>query len=226
MTLDIIKEYIELILKEYDMDRDHLLRIWTDKHPTVDTTLPLIEPPKPPLPPPGLLTDFPDIKVITPLPPPPPILSLPSPPSTSEPEFDEKKLSKMKKPQLQQLCRDKGYIIKGTKSVLIQRLLGTEIEKKKTNLSGVKKKKTKSKKSISDILQKIIHSSDTIHIRRNSYDNYEHPETGLVFDTITKKVIGHQLDDGRIGGLTSQDIELCKYHNFQYEIPETLNETN
>ena len=50
----------------------------------------------------------------------------------------------------------------------------------------------------------------TISIRRNQFGNHAHPETGLIFDIKTKKVIGKQNDDGSIEELTAKDIAFCK----------------
>ena len=64
--------------------------------------------------------------------------------------------------------------------------------------------------------------TSTIPIRRNQFNNHEHPETCLVFCVKTKKVIGKQQDDGSVSQLTTDDIENCHKFKFEYFVPENL----
>jgi hypothetical protein len=44
----------------------------------------------------------------------------------------------------------------------------------------------------------------------------------LVFNTKTKRVIGHQEEDGSVSELCDEDIENCKKFKFQYDTPQNL----
>lgn len=170
--MNYIKEYIELLLKEYDLDEDILLKIWTDAHPNEEK---------------------------------------------EEKQLSEaSRLKKMKKPELQQLCREKNLKVTGTKSALMDRLLGKEVVVEKP-----KSKKSK-KKSIADVLRKISQNTEVLNIRRNLFNNFEHIETGFVFNETDHKVVGKQNDDGFVVPLTDKDIETCQGYNFDYEIPENI----
>jgi len=59
-------------------------------------------------------------------------------------------------------------------------------------------------------------------IRKNQYGNYENMETRLVFNPISHKVIGKQLENGNVAQLTLTDLELCKQKNFSYEAPVNI----
>ena len=118
----------------------------------------------------------------------------------------------MKKTEIQALCKEKALKCSGTKIQLIDILLGCSIGKSK---------KTAVIKP-TPIETKIANQSSTIAIRRNQYGNHEHPETGLIFDNKTKKVIGKQNDDGSIDGLTVDYIDLCNKYKFNYTLPDDL----
>ena len=60
-----------------------------------------------------------------------------------------------------------------------------------------------------------------ISVNRNQFGNYEHPETGLVFNT-SLIVIGKQRDDGSVDTLTESDIDSCNQFKFKYQLPENL----
>jgi hypothetical protein len=47
-------------------------------------------------------------------------------------------------------------------------------------------------------------------------------ETGLVFDEITEKVLGKQLEDGGVAPLTEADMEVCKERGFSFDIPDVI----
>lgn len=85
---------------------------------------------------------------------------------------------------------------------------------KKSNAKASKPVKKGSKKSPKPV---------SLQIRRNKFDNFEHPETHFVFDKDDKVVVGKQNDDGTIQPLTQEDVELCtgKY-NFEYRVAENL----
>lgn len=167
-AIEIIKEYITLVLDEWDMNdltREDFLKVWLDKHPEEE--------------------------------------------KTPEKELRLGDLQNMKKAELQELCRQRKHNDKGVKQVLIGRLLGKEIVSKK-----------KSKKQV---LQKLVDKQPSLNISRNTHGNYEHAETGLVFDELEQQVIGKQLEDGSVKGLTAEDVQVCEEYNFLYCLPENLN---
>lgn len=125
---------------------------------------------------------------------------------------------KLKKVELQQLCREKGYKVTGTKGDLIQRLTSS-------NPSPKKQAKVPHKKSqkIPTILKMLNEKANEIPICRNKFDHFEHAETKLVFDEITHKVKGKQCHDtGAVLALTDEDYDTCKEFKFDFDLPETL----
>jgi hypothetical protein len=166
-----IKEFISVLIKEFELDEDELLHLWKTK--CTQLTIPVIE-------------------------------------TSTDPEQNE--LEKMKVAELKALCKKHGYPVSGTKKVLIGRILKKEVPKKKG-------RSKRDKKNIASILRN--HSTLSLHnIRRNKYDNYEHAETGFVFDDVSKIVIGKQSDTGEIIALTPADIESCIQYKFGYMLPE------
>jgi hypothetical protein len=132
-------------------------------------------------------------------------------------------LLKCNKAELTALCKQKGCKCSGTKTDLISRLLGKEDTKK---AEDTKKPKTTSKKStpreISPIEKKLVANIPNILVKRNKYNNYEHPETGLVFNNETKTVIGKQNKNGSVDDLSEDDIDQCNAFKFKFEIPTNL----
>ena len=133
--------------------------------------------------------------------------------------------------ELAQMCADKGLKKSGTKAQLAARITGgTEEDVKKTTTSKKDAPKpatsktstkltTEKQKSILDMVGK---TKTIISIKLNSHGNHEHPESGLVFDSVTKKCIGKQEENGKISPLTEEDIDLCNKFKFKYVIPENL----
>jgi hypothetical protein len=121
---------------------------------------------------------------------------------------DEDKLKNMKKPEIVQLCRDRGLKCSGTKEQLISQLLSCSSEEQPTNNKVVLSK-----------LQQFIPANFII---QNSFGNYEHKETGLVLDK-NKIVIGRQNDDGTINNdLSAEDIEECHRYKLDYRYSDNL----
>lgn len=136
-------------------------------------------------------------------------------------DMDTQDVWKLKKPELQALCRKKGVKCSGTKEQLISYLLGKESPSPKK--SSPKKKKVESKVvETTPIAKKLTAKVPTVAIRRNQFGNHEHPETSLVFDKKTKKVIGKQNDDGSVDDLTKADIDICNQYKFEYTNPDNL----
>jgi hypothetical protein len=155
----------------------------------------------------------------------------------SKPSVSEKKaidpvaLLKCNKEELVGLCKSYGYKCSGTKTVLIGRLLGKEDNdeksskstKKNTDTKKVESKKVETKKVEStNVAKKLTANIPNILIRRNKYNNYEHTETGLIFDNTTKIVIGKQNINGSVDDLTEVDIDKCNAFKFKFKIPINL----
>lgn len=139
-------------------------------------------------------------------------------------DLSEGRLLKCTRAELVALCKSHGHKCGGTKPVLLGRLLGRD-----DVVPAPRKKKTPPKKTKSfqsDIVKKLTADVKHIAIRRNQFNNHEHPETGLVFDKKTKKVVGKQQDDGTLSELTSEDIDQCKKFKFEYQIPDNLDRNN
>ena len=143
--------------------------------------------------------------------------------SFSEVDVSPDFLLKCNKAELTALCKQKGCKCSGTKTELISRLLGKEDNK---NPEDNKKPKTTSKKitprEISPIEKKLVANIPNILVKRNKYNNYEHPETGLVFDNETKTVIGKQNKNGSVDDLSEDDIDQCNAFKFKFQIPTNL----
>lgn len=141
-------------------------------------------------------------------------------------------LMKLSRMELAELCKLKKLRVGGTKAELIHRL--EESNKSSSSVENVTQSSTitasknvsKVKPTeVSPILQKLGANSPVLKIARNKFNNYEHKETSLVFDSKTNKVVGKQLPDGSISALSENDIEQCQKYNFPIQIPENLNET-
>lgn len=139
-------------------------------------------------------------------------------------ELDYNVLLKCKKPEIQALCRQRNLKIKGTKEELIALLVGKNNDTiPKTSQTEKKPKKpTKQETEIPTVIKKLTSNITTVAIRRNQFGHHEHPETSLVFDTKSKKVIGKQNDDGTIADLTPEDINTCNQYKFTFVRPDNL----
>ena len=126
--------------------------------------------------------------------------------SNSE-SISKEKLSKLKKKELEQICREKGIQnIKGKKEELINRILNNNKDDNK-------------------IVENIITGLSTILIEKNKFGNYEHKQTNLIFNRNTKTVIGKQnQDSGEIEQLSESDIELCNQYKFKFKIPDQIDQ--
>ena len=131
-------------------------------------------------------------------------------------------LLKCNKAELIALCKTHGKKCSGTKSVLINRLLG----KDEADESVKSKTKITKQEVVKDVpvIKKLTANIPNILIRRNKFNNYEHPETSLIFDNETKLVIGKQKDDGTIDQLTEDDIDQCNAFKFKFKIPSDLDQ--
>ena len=138
-------------------------------------------------------------------------------------QFDEVNTSynKMKKPELVQLCVDKGFKSSGSKPELITYLID-EVKEEEKPQKKITKTAAVAPPTQADVIKKIVAASPVIVIRRNEHGNHEHPDSRFVFNPTTKKVIGKQEDDGTVSAITKNDIDTCNKYNFFYEIPECL----
>ena len=136
-------------------------------------------------------------------------------------EVNHDNLLNYNKQELIALCKSKGKKCSGTKVILINRLLGKEDEDEKK--SPISKKSTSKKQpEKTPVAKKLSANIPNILIRRNQFNNYEHPESGLVFNDKEKIVIGKQNDNGSIDDLTEEDIDKCNAFKFKYNIPVNL----
>lgn len=125
------------------------------------------------------------------------------------------KLAKSSVAELKVMLKSKGLKVGGKKADLIARILNGDDSKPK--------KKTKVQKNTPKIIKELTENISHIQIRRNSFGNFEHQETRLVFNKETQEVIGKQNDDGTLSDLTKEDIEMCNKYKFKYVLPENLN---
>jgi len=123
-------------------------------------------------------------------------------------DVSEERLMKSTKAELSALCKAKGIKCSGRKADLIARLVGKELKSK-----PVPKKSKKASQPLK-VVKKLTAHVPSIPIRRNRFNNMEHPETSFVFDKKTERVIGKQNDNGNIDNLVASDIELCKKFKF------------
>lgn len=64
---------------------------------------------------------------------------------------------------------------------------------------------------------KVEPETTTISIRLNSHNNLMHKQTKLVFDRVSKKVIGRQGEDETPMKLTKDDLNMCSTWGFEYD---------
>lgn len=123
-------------------------------------------------------------------------------------ENTQKKVNSMvrshSKNDLLKICKTQNKSANGTKYDLVLRILNLE-EKMNKNRETLEKQ-----------------PSIILRIEKNSYGNYVHKDTGLVFDKNTRKVIGKQLENGNIRPINRSDIEICQKYKFQYNLPNQL----
>ena len=165
---------------------------------------------------------------------------VPAPISVVSPDvsnaLDPSKIMGATVPELKALCKANKLSTGGKKQDLIDRLVSlcnSSSENKDNvesadasnaaNAANVKQTvptAPKKKKRSPNRMPNIPISS--IHITKNVHNNYEHPETKLVFEKESKQVIGKQQDDGTITALTEEDIQVCDQFKFSYKMPEKI----
>jgi len=137
-------------------------------------------------------------------------------------EITKEKIMVATKDMLAAMCKKKGLKMSGKKEELVSRLLDS-LSSSSSSSSSLSAKPSSSKtKDDSPVVKAAKASIGELAIRRNKHGNFEHMQTGLVFNT-EKQVYGKQLDSGEVKPLTSEDIETCKKYKFLFKLPENLN---
>lgn len=98
------------------------------------------------------------------------------------------------------------------------KMLTKEPAKKETKTT-----KTAAKKSVDEKTEKLVEKvivKDKLNIRKNKFGNYCDVETNIVFDRDSKKALGNQLETGKIGPLTKEQISFCESKNLSFDPPE------
>jgi hypothetical protein len=128
------------------------------------------------------------------------------------------------KEMLAAMCKKKGLKQSGKKEELYQRLIESISTSSKAAdpKSSEPKKSAPSKKEEAPLIKSIKERTAELAIRKNKHGNFEHVQTGLIFNT-DKLVYGKQLENGTVVDLTSTDVETCKKYKFPFKIPENLN---
>jgi len=143
--------------------------------------------------------------------------------SLEKKDLDEEIIKKSTIPELKKLCEKHG--LKSTckkKEELCDRLKQFLLDGKIEEKEPKRKVKETSEYNSSAKVFKYIQNDDKIVINKNKFGNYEHDETKLVFNKITKEVMGYQLENGEIRDIDVDDIELCKKYKFAYILPKNL----
>ena len=195
----VVFSYIDTVVNKYDLNSDELYRLWGEKCEAIYETKTQKSSPKK------------DV------------------PTSNEADVDDlspKRLSGASKKELQALCRYHGYKVTGNKDILKNRLLGKDPDGKsrKSSVASVKKsKKQTPPPEQKEIVKKVQAQIPSVSVRRNEHGNFVHPESGLLFDRDSQKIVGRQLDDGTIiKQLTDEDIQVCKRFKFAYDLPQNL----
>jgi hypothetical protein len=128
--------------------------------------------------------------------------------------MDKEHLLTLKRDELVKLCVEHKKPKSGTKADLIARLLGDPVEPKS---KPKKKANTIQKNTLQQLEAHIQKHTPVILIERNQHGQFQHIESGLVFDPQTKKVIGKSSGSEALELLDLEDLEVCHKYHFQYE---------
>jgi hypothetical protein len=139
-------------------------------------------------------------------------------------DLTEKNLKKMKKKELQEICRSLKLKSTGKKADLISQILNSKNQPKifgtnKNHPKSTKNSQQKKKKS-KDISKKLANPENKINIQKSESGNYTYD--GLVIDKASRKVIGVELDDGSVGSLGQSAIEKCYQYKLPFVMPDNL----
>jgi hypothetical protein len=92
---------------------------------------------------------------------------------------------------------------------------------KETSKTVKQKNEEKDTELINNLVVKRNGTKPTVRLIRNQFNNWEHAELGLIYNT-NSQVIGRQNPNGSVDSLTLQDIQLCREYNFNYIIPDKI----
>jgi hypothetical protein len=127
------------------------------------------------------------------------------------------------KTELQQMCKEKNKSMSGTKIDMAQRVLGIVVQKAVSSTSASQDEGGSTAGKKKDAFSVVAPDSSLIlRIAKNKFGHYTHDETSMVFDPITKRVIGVQLPSGSVRSLQRIDIDTCQKFKFQYNFPNML----
>jgi hypothetical protein len=192
---DSVKEFFKTLSKKYELDENELVSLWNGKESSV------VEKKKSPK-----KTESPKLET--------------QKEDKKEPEITKEKIMTATRDMLAAMCKAKGLKMSGKKDELVQRLLESLGNSDKKEV--VKKTPPKSSKKEEPVVLKTVkEKSGHLEIRKNKFGNFEHVETGLVFNG-DKMVYGRQMEDGGVSELLPEDIEACKKYKFPYKLPENL----
>ena len=141
-------------------------------------------------------------------------------------EITDQQIMNANMAELKAICKQLKLTVGGKKQDLIDRILKSRQNGSQNGLQNTTETKQETtsdkpkKKRSPNRMPNIPVSS--IQIKKNEHGNYEHPETKLVFNREERAVIGKQKDDGTIGVLTEEDIEVCNQFKFTYKMPEKI----
>jgi len=150
-------------------------------------------------------------------------------------DLSAKDLLKLKKPELQQMCREKGKRTVGTKVQLVEFLLNCDISEALSEKSPSPDEKPVPKKIVSKtsttkqelpVAEAVKKNSGklSLQLRKNKDGLYVHSETNFVFDTNMTVYGKYNVSTSKVSNLTDDDIQECKRLAFKYTIPENLDE--
>jgi hypothetical protein len=194
---DVIQKFILDISEKYNLDENEIKLLWNAENKTIPSTSKKVVEKK--------------------------VVEKKESSSSIDKKNDMSELEKCNKASLIAMCKTYGHKCSGTKDILISRLMGKDATEpvKKIETKSTSVKEATKLESI-PIVKKLTANIPNILIRRNRFNNYEHPETGLIFDNATKIIIGTQKKDGSIEDLTEDDIDKCHAFKFQYKLPKNL----
>lgn len=125
--------------------------------------------------------------------------------------------------ELKGMCKDRGLKCSGKKADLFSRLVNGDKTPNNKPVVPSKPAITKKKVDTQDVIKQLkANVSSSVQLRRNTFGNYQHPHSDLIFNE-QKKVYGVQKDDGTVEKLNEESIDLCNKYNFDYVIPDNLN---
>ena len=201
--LDTIKEFIKLLVIDFELEEDELLEVWTRVHPEPTSETIDIEPSSDT--PPTSLTDA-DEALLK--------------------RLKRDDLVKLCEERSLAKGGTKAVLI----DRLLSR--ATTTKSKKSKKSGKKPKVRDNVPPMLDIyedkenkfvLERLLNTRPVLEIFRNDFGNYEDKQTKFIFDPVSEMVIGKQGNDEKILPLNADDIHRCQELNYRYILPPNLN---